>query len=73
MVCIVTDNIVPVFVPGDDGKPNLVVGQGRLSEGRIEISLKDSAPAMALERMMNRGEILGLSFIHIPKTGEGNG
>lgn len=53
----------PIYVPSDDGKAELVVGQGRLRYGTLVIEMKDTAASVAIQRAIERGVFIGLGFV----------
>lgn len=53
----------PVFVPNDNGETNIEVGKARLRYGTLVVEFKDSAPAVAIQNMIERGVLLGLGMI----------
>jgi hypothetical protein len=53
----------PVFVPSESGQTEITVGKARLRYGTLVIEFVDSAPAMAIQKMIERGVLLGLGMV----------
>lgn len=53
----------PVFVPNSDGSTDIEVGRARLRFGTLVVEFKDSAPAVAIQNMIQRGVLLGFGMI----------
>lgn len=56
---------MPVFVPNEKGETNITVGTARLRYGTLVVEFKDSAPAVAIQRMIERGVVLGLGMVMV--------
>lgn len=55
---------IPVFVPGEGGRVTThEMGLAYMKHGRLEIVFRDNLPAVAIQRMIERGEALGVSFV----------
>lgn len=58
------DNLwVPIAVPSAKGTTDLVIGEGTLKNGLIVLKLNDSLGSVAVQRMWERGAILGMQFV----------
>lgn len=53
----------PVFVPNENGSTDIEVGRARLRYGTLVVEFKDSAPAVAIQNMIQRGVLLGFGMI----------
>lgn len=62
---------IPVFVPGEGGRVTQhEMGYADMRHGRLNIQFKDNLPAVAIQRMIARGEIVGVSFVMLSPTEE---
>lgn len=55
----------PVFVPSPDGTTSHEMGLASLRAGTLVIEFKNNLPGVAIQRMIERGVVLGLSFVMI--------
>lgn len=62
---------VPISVPSATGDSKLVIGEGTLRNGLIVLKLKDTLGSVAVQRLFERGAILGLEFVML-QTDEEN-
>lgn len=62
---------IPVFIPKEDGTAAVMVGNGRLLKGRLVIDFKSSLPGVAIQRMLARDELMGLSFVMLGDRKDG--
>lgn len=53
----------PVFVPSPDGQTSLEVAKANLKAGTLVIEFRNTLPGVAIQRMIERGSLLGLSFV----------
>jgi hypothetical protein len=53
----------PVFVPNSEGSTDIEVGRARLRFGTLVVEFKDSAPSVAIQKMIERGVLLGFGTI----------
>jgi hypothetical protein len=53
----------PVFVPNETGQTDIEVGRARLRHGTLVVEFRDSAPANAIQLMIQRGVLLGFGMI----------
>jgi len=53
----------PVFIPNDKGETKIEIGKARLRYGTLVVEFSESAPAVAIQRMMERGVLLGFGMI----------
>lgn len=61
--------VVPVYVPDSNfSTTSMELGTARLSENKLEIEFNGRFPSIALQRMLARGEILGLTFVQAVAT-----
>lgn len=57
------DLMIPVSVPSETGTSELVVGKGSLKGGQLVIKFDDKVHSRAIQRLLERGAILGLQFV----------
>lgn len=62
---------VPISVPSATGESKLVIGEGTLRNGLIVLKLKDTLGSVAVQRLFERGAVLGLEFVML-QTDEEN-
>ena len=62
---------VPISVPSATGDSKLMIGEGTLRNGLIVLKLKDTLGSVAVQRLFERGAILGLEFVML-QTDEEN-
>ena len=62
---------VPISVPSATGDSKLVIGEGTLRNGLIVLKLKDTLGSVAVQRLFERGAVLGLEFVML-QTDEEN-
>lgn len=60
-----TDFLIPVYIPTNDGVGGLELGKGSLKSGTLVIEFNNKLPSVAVQRMLERGELLGLSFVMV--------
>lgn len=60
-----SDITLPVYIPSTDGAMNVEMGKGSLKHGTLVIEFKNTLPGVAIQRMLERGVILGISFVMI--------
>lgn len=53
----------PVFVPSPNGETSLEVAIANLRAGTLVIEFNNRLPGVAIQRMIERGSLLGLSFV----------
>lgn len=57
---------IPVMISDNDGNPILEIGSGELANNSVTIKFKNNnIPAMAIQRILERGDILGLVFVQL--------
>ena len=61
----------PISVPSATGDSKLMIGEGTLRNGLIVLKLKDTLGSVAVQRLFERGAILGLEFVML-QTDEEN-
>ncbi len=55
---------VPVYLPTEGGAhPDITVGEASLKGGQLVIKFKDTLPGVAIQRMLERGSLLGVTFV----------
>lgn len=54
---------VPVAVPSPSGKSELQAGQASMQRGMMVIKFSESVTGVAIQRMFERGAVLGLQFV----------
>lgn len=59
---------VPVFMPTETGVSDVKLGSATLVDSKLEINFNDKLPSVAIQRMINRGEIIGVSFVMLEKA-----
>lgn len=60
------DNLlVPVFVPNEGGDDGWQIGSASLEEDTLTVKFDDSVIALAVQRAMARGEVVGLTVVKI--------
>lgn len=59
------DVFIPVYIPTNDGVGGLELGKGSLKSGTLVIEFNNNLPSVAIQRMLARGELLGLSFVMV--------
>lgn len=63
---------IPIFVPAEEGRePKTVIAEGALINGKLTISFNDRLPAQAIQRMIEHEVLLGLAFVLMRPTEEG--
>ena len=64
---------IPVLISDNDGNPKMEIGSGDISENSLTINFADNnIMAMAIQRILKRGESLGLVFIKFEDEEETN-
>lgn len=56
---------VPVFLPTTEGVSGVIIGEASIRSGTMVVEFKDSFPGVAIQRMIARGSIMGMSFVVI--------
>lgn len=56
---------LPVFIPNDKGETTIEVGVARLRYGTLVVEFKDTAGSVAIQRMIERGVLMGLGMIMV--------
>ena len=56
---------IPITIPMADGESRLTIGLGRLRYGTLVIEFKDTFPSVALQNLISRGSLIGLSVVMI--------
>jgi hypothetical protein len=59
----VTNMDFPVMIPNEKGETTVHVATARLRFGTLVLEFKDTAPAVAIQRMIERGVLLGLGMV----------
>lgn len=54
---------IPIYMPGSDGVTDIVLAKGRLKGGTLILEFESNLPGVAIQRMLGRGELLGMSFV----------
>lgn len=54
---------LPIFIPTSKGETKLEVGKARLRAGTLVVEFRDTGAAVALQKMIERGVLLGMSMI----------
>ena len=62
---------VPVNVPSTTGESEIQIGEGTLRNGLLVVKFKDTLGGVAVQRLLERGAILGLQFVML-QTDEAN-
>lgn len=62
---------VPIAVPSATGDSKLIIGEGTLRNGLIVLKLKDTLGSVAVQRLFERGAVIGLEFVML-QTDEEN-
>ena len=57
------DMAIPVWVPSPSGNSKLTVGKGSLKGGQLVVKFSDKLPAIAIQRMLERGALIGMNFV----------
>jgi len=69
------ETAIPVYVPTTEGEPMMgadldedghyrgSVAKASLRDGKLVLEFKDNFPAMAIQRLLSRGALMGLQFI----------
>lgn len=55
----------PVFVPNEKGETEIEIGKARLRYGTLVVEFKNSAPAVAIQNMIERGVLMGFGMVMI--------
>jgi hypothetical protein len=55
----------PVFVPNDKGETTIEVGRARLRYGTLVVEFKDTAASVAIQKMIERGVLIGFGTVMI--------
>lgn len=76
---------LPVYIPNtegqpmmaedldDDGNPRGKVAKATLKAGTLVLEFEDNFPALAIQRLLSRGALMGMQFIMVevePEEGE---
>ena len=59
------DVYIPVLLPTANGASDYVIGKATLDEGTLTVFLDETFPAQAIQRMIDKGRILGITFVMI--------
>lgn len=54
---------IPVFMPTENGASETTLGYASLQGGRLIINFKETLPGVAIQRMLERGSLMGISFV----------
>lgn len=58
--------MVPVYLPTEAGvTTGIELGKANLKAGTLVIEFNDKLPAMAIQRLLERGQLLGVSFVMV--------
>lgn len=67
-----TDNLptavnmdLPVFIPNEKGETTIDVGTARLRYGTLVVEFNDRASSVAIQRMIERGVVMGLGMVMV--------
>lgn len=60
-----SDVLLPVYVPSSDGATSIEMGKASLKSGVLIIEFKNNLPGVAIQNMIARGVVLGLSFVMV--------
>lgn len=63
--------VVPVYLPTEDGVSDIVLAEGSLGDAELLIKFNDKLPAAAIQRLIKRGVLVGLSFVLIKEEEDG--
>ena len=62
---------IPVFVPGEGGRVTThEMGYAVMRDGQLNVQFRDNLPGVAIQRMIARGEIVGVTFVLISPSEE---
>lgn len=56
---------LPIYAPTEDGKLSIEVASATLRGGTMVVEFRNTLPGVAIQRMIERGSILGLQFVMI--------
>ncbi len=66
-----TQTIIPVYMPSEEnGAVDLVMADAFIHGKRLVIDFNDKLPSVAIRRMLERGELLGLTFVMLRMPAE---
>ena len=55
--------VIPVFMPTEEGVSDVELANAQLKAGTLVMEFRNNAPGIAIQRMLERGVLLGLSFV----------
>lgn len=56
---------LPVFIPNEKGETTIDVGTARLRYGTLVVEFNDRASSIAIQRMIERGVVMGLGMVMV--------
>lgn len=56
---------IPVLLPTTNGASDYAIGKATLDEGTLTVKFDETFPAQAIQRMIDKGRILGMTFVMI--------
>lgn len=60
----VVDTYIPVFIPTEDGvNGDLELGKATMKAGTLIIEFNNKTPSVAIQRRIERGAIVGVTFV----------
>lgn len=57
------EHVIPVFMPTETGISEVELAHARLKSGTLVMEFRNNAPGIAIQRLIDRGVLLGLSFV----------
>lgn len=60
-----THLVLPVYVPNSDNVASVTMGTSELTDNKLTIEFDETFFASAIQRMLSRGELLGVTFVQL--------
>ena len=66
----VKTDVFPVFVPNDEGEVKMEVAKASLKAGTLVVEFDQNLVALAIQRALSRGVLIGLAFVMLEEKTE---
>lgn len=60
-----SDVVLPVYVPSENGVTRIELAKATMRNGTMIVEFKNNLPGVAIQKIIERGVVLGLSFVMI--------
>ena len=66
----IEQHVVPIYIPTEDGYGDLELGQAHIRGNTLIVEFNTKLPSVAIKNRIERGEIVGLTFVIPPDEAE---